>query len=442
MTNKGGTVVLPRPTTTRGGFGAKPARADTRIERGRDVVFTFYGETWTDAQRRAMYMAGDRLLETLLTTPAVRSLVVANPYRSAPIQWARRLAGQRRLRFPEGPDRVLIEPRRMRRGDPTSVRALERACVRYDGALERAAARVGANDPVVITTNPFVAGFAPLEWASGVTFYCWDDWMSGLPVRPWWPAYEEAYARVRESGRGLVAVSQAIVDRIMPTGPSAVVPNGVVPDEWRSPRAAPPWFAALPSPRILYVGVIDDRLDTAAVHGIAARFSHGSVVLLGPVGDRTAVDPLRRIRNVRIEPPVGRAGVASVVRAADVCVMPHVRTRITAAMSPLKLYEYLAGGRPVAATDLPPVQTVDRRIVRVRDGESFAEGVAAALDRGPLTEDERLAFIDANSWQRRHDELLGVAFGVSSSPGTWSPDTAGATASGGNRVGVRVGPDR
>ena len=442
MTNKGGTVVPPRPTTTRGGFGANPTRADAQIEGARHVVFTFYGETWTDAQRRAMYMAGDRLLETLLTAPAVRSLVVANPYRSAPIQWGRRLAGQRRVPFPSGPGRVLVEPRRLRRGDPTSVRALVRACARYDGVLERAAARVGASDPVVITTNPFVAGFAPLEWASGVTFYCWDDWMSGLPVRPWWPAYQEAYARVRESGRGLVAVSQAIVDRIMPTGPSAVVPNGVVPDEWRSPRVAPPWFAALPSPRILYVGVIDDRLDTAAVRDIAARFSHGSVVLLGPVGDRTAVDPLRRIRNVRVEPPVGRAAVASVVHAADVCVMPHVRTRITAAMSPLKLYEYLAGGRPVAATDLPPVQTVDRRIVRVREGESFAAGVAAALDQGPMTEDDRLAFIDANSWLRRHNELLDVAFRASSASGATRPHRAGSTAAWTDRIAVQMGPDR
>lgn len=423
MTNKGGDVVPPRPTTTRGGFGANLTRAGGQVEGQRDVVFTFYDETWTDARRRGMYMPGDRLLETLLTSANVRRLVVANPYRSAPIQWARRLAGQRRVPFPEGPERVLVEPRRLRRGDSTSVRALQRACARYDRVLERAAARLGARDPVVITTNPFVAGFAPLRWAGGVTFYCWDDWMSGLPVRPWWPAYEEAYARVRDSGRGLVAVSQAIVDRIMPTGPSAIVPNGVVPDEWRSPHTAPPWFSALPSPRILYVGVMDDRLDATALSEVAAHFSRGSVVLLGPVGDRTVVDPLRKIPNVRVEPPVGRAEVASLVHAADVCIMPHVRNELTAAMSPLKLYEYLAGGRPVAASDLPPVRAVDAPIVRVRAGESFAAGVAVALDGGPMTEDDRLAFIDANSWQRRYDELLRVAFSTLSSPETWSPDT-------------------
>jgi teichuronic acid biosynthesis glycosyltransferase TuaH len=405
-----------------------------------DIVFTFYGETWTDARHRDMYMAGDRLLETLMSSPVVRSLVVANPYRSAPIQWARRLAGQRSAPFPNASHRVLIDPRRVRRRDHTSVGALERAYATYDRSLQRAAARVGARQPAVITTNPFVAGFAPLRWAGRVTFYAWDEWTSGLPVRHWWPAYEEAYARVRQSGRAVVAVSRAIVDRIMPTGPTAIVPNGVAPEEWRSPPAPPSWFAALPGPRILYVGVVDDRLDVDAVREVAARFSSGTVVLLGPVGERTVVDSLRSIPNVWIEPPVGRAEVSSLVHAAEACIMPHRRTRITAAMSPLKLYEYLAGGRPVAATDLPPVRTVDPRIVTVREVESFADGVAEALDRGPLSEDERLAFIDANSWQRRHDELLAVSLGLSA--GAPNPPAADAIADEGICVATQTGSDR
>jgi hypothetical protein len=125
-----------------------------------DVVFTFYGETWTDAQGRACYMAGDRLLLTLLNSQAVRNLVVANPCRSAPIQLAHRLAGQRSAPRPADSPRLLIEPRRARCRDATSVRALERAHGTYDRALQRAAARVGAHQPAVITTIPFVAGFA------------------------------------------------------------------------------------------------------------------------------------------------------------------------------------------------------------------------------------------------------------------------------------------
>ena len=178
--------------------------------------------------------------------------------------------------------------------------------------------------------------------------------------------------------------------------------------------APPAWFAELRSPRILYVGALTaERLDVEALSETAARFSHGSLVLLGPVVDRVAVDPLRRHPNVRIQPPVGRAEVASVIHAADVCIMPHRLNRLTMAMSPLKLYEYLAAGRPVAASDLPPVRAVDPRIVLVPEGHSFADGVEEALSRGPLSEDDRLAFIDANSWSRRHEQILRVAFGPS-----------------------------
>jgi teichuronic acid biosynthesis glycosyltransferase TuaH len=67
----------------------------------------------------------------------------------------------------------------------------------------------------------------------------------------------------------------------------------------------------------------------------------------------------------------------------------------------------------VAVSDLPSVRAVDPRIVLVPEGHSFADGVDEALSQGPLTEDDRLAFIDANSWSRRHEQILRVAFGSS-----------------------------
>jgi glycosyltransferase involved in cell wall biosynthesis len=349
-----------------------------------------------------------------MSEPSVRRLLVANPYRSTPIQWARRLTGKRPVPFPADVRHALIEPRRLRRRDPTSVRALERVYDAYDRILEGAAAKLGADRPAVITTNPFVAGFSPLRWAGSVTFYAWDDWPSGLPVQRWWTAYEEAFARIRGSGRAVVGVSQAVLDRIRPTGRRSLVPNGVVPQEWRQPGKPPAWFGGLRPPRILYAGALTaERLDVEAISETAERFSDGSIVLVGPIVDRAVVEPLRRYSNVWIQPPVGRAEVTSVIYAADVCIMPHRVNRLTTAMSPLKLYEYLAAGRPVAASDLPPVRTVDPRIVIVSEGQSFADGVDKALSRGPLNEDDRLAFIDANSWSRRHEEILQVAFATS-----------------------------
>src|SRR5687767_13573337 len=116
----------------------------------RDLVFTFYQETWADAVGPVKFMTGPRLLATLMSEASVRRLLVANPYRSAPIRWARRLYGQRPVSFPADSRCALVEPRRLRRRDPTTVRALERVYDAYDRILEGAAAGLGAERPAVI----------------------------------------------------------------------------------------------------------------------------------------------------------------------------------------------------------------------------------------------------------------------------------------------------
>ena len=55
---------------------------------------------------------------------------------------------------------------------------------------------------------------------------------------------------------------------------------------------------------------------------------------------------------------VPRAEVGRLVRSATVCVVPTVDTPSARYTSPLKLFEYMACGRPVIISDLPPVREV------------------------------------------------------------------------------------
>jgi glycosyltransferase involved in cell wall biosynthesis len=104
-----------------------------------------------------------------------------------------------------------------------------------------------------------------------------------------------------------------------------------------------------------------------------------------------------------------RQEVVNLIGAAEACLVPHVRDRLTEAMSPLKLYEYLAGGLPVVATDLPPMRGVDPRVTLVPEGGDVAAAVRAALAQGRASEDERRAFIAANTWRSRHERLIELA---------------------------------
>lgn len=377
----------------------------------RDVLFTFTFETWSDAVARGMARPPDRLALTLLEHPDVRRLVVADPPRNAARRLAKRLLGRSDAPFPSTPDRIHVAPVTWGRVDPVTIPGQERQGRAYDAALAAAARQHGMTDVSIITASPFAAGYSDFDWAAGTTYYARDDWTQLPARRAWWPALQESYARIRQSGRPVVAVSQTILDRIEPTGEAAVVPNGVEPAEWAGPKPPDPeWLAGIPHPRALYVGTLDSRLDVPGLLELAARRPDLHVVLLGVVGDPDAVAPLYEVPNIHVLPPTDRAGLVAAVRNSDLCLVSHARTALTEAMSPLKIYEYLAGGAPVLSIDLAPVRGIDPRVLLTDTTAQFADRLDEALALGPAAEPERLAFVEANSWRSRHERILDVAF--------------------------------
>jgi glycosyltransferase involved in cell wall biosynthesis len=379
-------------------------------DRPHDVVFTFSYETWTDAVARGMMRPPDRLLARLLDNPAVSRLLVANPFRWLPSYAVRTVSGSR-TPFPGSSTRVLHTPLRLRRADSESVHAVARDYRAYDRSLQHASTRLGQSAPVVISANPIIAGFAPFEWAGGVTFYARDDWLSSPARQEYWPAYREAYRRIADRGLGVVAVSEQVLDRISPTGPSAVVPNGVEPAEWAGPvPAEPAWLAAIPGPRALYVGTLDSRLDVEGLAALARRRPDLSIILLGPQPDPGYLAAVRGIRSLFVHASVGRAELVAVMRNVDVCLLAHRTTPLTEAMSPLKVYEYLAAGCPVLAIDLPPVRGISERVLLTPTVADFVDRLDDALALGPASETDRLRFVADNSWESRHRSILGTAW--------------------------------
>lgn len=386
----------------------------------KDVVFIFSSVTWDDAQQRMCHPV-DRLSLGLLGHASVRRLLIANPYRSWPIRIARRMRGYRSAPFPTSDAHALYQPFRLRRSEPRRIDALERSYRAYSRRLRSAVARAGLDAPFVVVANPLAAAFTPFDWASGVAFFAEDDWAAAPTFRPWWPAIEDAYRRISANGMAVGAVTTAIIDRIAPSGPHAVIPNGVEPREWWDAASPSSWLAALPRPRILYLGVINERLDVEAVRAIAGTFQSGSIALVGEVTDEAHVAPLRTLPNVHFHPRVPRVRIPEMVGAADVGIVPHLVTKLTQAMSPLKVYEYLAAGRPVAATALDPIRGIDDRVVLVRSGGDFPSCVAAAAALGPAAEERRRAFIAANSWDRRVDAVVEFVLGLVGPSASSSP---------------------
>jgi teichuronic acid biosynthesis glycosyltransferase TuaH len=204
-------------------------------------------------------------------------------------------------------------------------------------------------------------------------------------------------------------VSGTLLERLAPAGPGVVIPNGLKPTEWIGDPTPPAWQRDLLRPLLLYVGTLDSRLDVTALLAIARARPEATVVLVGALLDPVHLWPLRVEPNIEVHSQLSRSAVTGLIRVADVGLIPHVRSPLTEAMSPLKLYEYLAGGLPVVAIDLPPLRGVDPRVLLVGSSGGYPAAVDAALAMGPAAENERLTFVQTNSWDARHELLLDLA---------------------------------
>jgi glycosyltransferase involved in cell wall biosynthesis len=388
----------------------RPALLESRPDLGRDVVMLLGYTSWAGAVRRRQIHPEDQLTLKLIGSPRVGRLLVCNPFRSLPARLLRPASGAAGELFPASASQRLHEPVRLRRTDSTRIGAIERSCARYERSVHKAAAELGLERPAVITAHPLIAGFGRFDWAGPVTYYANDDLTAYPPLSPWWPAYEASFARMRAAGRRAVGLTPKSLASVAPSGPGAVVPSGLIAEEWISPGSAPQWFLDLPAPRMVYVGTLDERIDVASVHALAAERPEGSVVLIGREGDLGPVAGLGAPANVHLRPPIPRDQLTGLVAAADLGLVPHVRSEQTKAMSPLKLFEYLGAGIPVAATDLPGIAAAcPQRVALAADSRDFGAAANAALSLGRWDEATRLEFIAESSWEQRFEKLLDVA---------------------------------
>jgi teichuronic acid biosynthesis glycosyltransferase TuaH len=389
---------------------SSPALFDPATEPSRDVLMLLGYTSWAGAVRRRQIHPEDQLAVKLISSPRVGRLLVCNPFRSLPARLLRPGLDSPEGRFPHSETRRLYEPTRLRRTDPTSIAAIERGCARYERRVQAAAEEHGLHQPAVIAAHPLIAGFGDFEWAGPLTYYANDDLTAYPPLQPWWPAYEESFARMRTRGRRAVGLTPKSLASVAPSGGGAVIPSGLIPDEWMAPGAAPQWFLELPAPRLVYVGTLDERIDSDAVRGLAAARPDASIVMIGRDGDNGPLRGLGDPDNVHLRAPIPREDLIAAVAAADAGLVPHVRSEQTRAMSPLKLFEYLGAGIPVAATDLPGIAAACPERVRLAaEPEDLAAAADEALALGPWDETSRRQFIAENSWSARFEALLDLA---------------------------------
>lgn len=165
----------------------------------------------------------------------------------------------------------------------------------------------------------------------------------------------------------------------------------------------PDELIAVPSPRLGFIGTLHVWVDFELIEYIASQRPDWSLVLIGPV--KTDVSRLLKYKNVHLLGRKPREQLPQYLQSFDVCLIPFLLNNLTQSVNPLKLYEYLASGKPVISTDLPEVQTAIPFVRIASSKEGFVESVAEIINQGTLGMKERTAYAHTSSWDARVEIL-------------------------------------
>ena len=330
-------------------------------------------EPWDDVWRRNQY-----LVDELLRAGTVGRVLFVEP----PADPTNDLAARRRPRLGAGlragPSGVA--PGRLWLDQPTKPlprRADPGFDARRARAVLRAARRAGLDRPVVWVNDP---SFAPLlDAAPGRVLYdVTDDWLaSSLPARGLARAADDEHALL-ERAAAVTVCSPHLAASKGAHRPVTLVTNGVDIARYRAPTTRP---GDLPTgPVALYVGTLHaDRLDVdLTARSARAVAPRGRLVLLGP--DALEAPDRERLRDAGalLLGPRPYDQVPAYLQHADALVVPHVVSPFTESLDPLKLYEYLAVGRPVVSTPVAGFRDAPADRVAIAS-EDFPQVLAESL---------------------------------------------------------------
>ena len=163
---------------------------------------------------------------------------------------------------------------------------------------------------------------------------------------------------------------------------------------WKGVELVVEAVAALPDARGLIVGGHDKEPDLARVKDFAAQLNCAT-----------------RITFTGMLPP---RAVPAKLAEADVLVLPNPRSAMSNAYtSPLKLFEYMASGRPIVASDLPSLREVLRHganaiLVEPGNPQALVAGIEQIKKDAALGERlaaQALRDVGEFTWARRAERL-------------------------------------
>jgi glycosyltransferase involved in cell wall biosynthesis len=295
---------------------------------------------------------------------------------------------------------------------PTLNRGLERLRAVY---IRHLLDRLGMHQPILYVWHPAFIDMVERFDAPLVVYHCYDEYGAFRGANR--EEIKAQEARLLRRADVVFTVSPGLRERRVHLNPNTfVVRNGVDADSFAKALApetvVAPDIASIRRPIIGCISrVVPEYFNAGLLRDVFRRRPEWSLVVIGPESP-PQVSGGEDLQLLKAEPNVHFLGLKpfeslpSYLKAMDVCTIPYRVTGNTELADPLKLYEYLAAGKPIVSV---PREFADDVRPFVYTGTDANEWIAAieqalALD-SPQLRARRQTVARDNTWDKRIDQI-------------------------------------
>ena len=255
---------------------------------------------------------------------------------------------------------------------------------------------------------PYLAALPPCK----VVFHADDN----APAMNGWTAAQtpQRAALIARADR-IFATTSGVVDSLGPEaiGKTVLLPNGGDAESFDAGRLVPcpADLAAIPRPRIAYVGSLNDKVDFALIDRMATARSDWHWVLVGKTWPAERLRPEARapLQRCLAHANVHFLGTKPYWELPAYCAHVDVNTMVYRTdgdgwwrdIYPLKLHEYLAAGPAVVSSDVPAIRPFGDVVSICDSDQAWLDGIANAVAENGKSALRRLSIARANTWDQR-----------------------------------------
>ncbi len=161
---------------------------------------------------------------------------------------------------------------------------------------------------------------------------------------------------------------------------------------------------------IAYIGILNKEVDMELLEFIIRNNTEVNFMLIGWATDECLKDInmlTAEYDNLAYLGPKGHYEAAEIMRKCDVLINIKNNDRTTAGADAIKIYEYLATGKPIVATPMPPADRFAELIYVTSDKFQYSQYIRDALrENDSDMRRKRIEVARRNTWHNRVDVIL------------------------------------